>query len=144
MPGPSLAVLAVLTTDEVNACGARASSACLGIYRRFHNDVVARGADWLIARPLRILLILLLAWLVNRAVGRLIRRFVDPLERGTRGRGAGPAASVFIPLSGPLGERAPQRAETLALVLRSISRSVVLTIAGLMILGELDLNLGPL
>ncbi len=144
MPGPSIAVLAVLTPDEVNACGSRASSACLVIYRRFDNDVVARAADWLIARPLRILLILLLAWLVNRSVGRLIRRFVDQLERGTKVRGVGPASSVFIPLSGPLGERAHQRAETLALVLRSISRAVVLVIAALMILGELDLNLGPL
>jgi small conductance mechanosensitive channel len=56
----------------------------------------------------------------------------------------GPAASVLIPLSGPLGERAHQRAETLAQVLRSVTRAVVLSIAGLMVLAELDLDLGPL
>ena len=70
MPGPALAVLAVMSPDEVNACVSKASSACLVIFRRFHNDVVARAADWLIARPLRdpadLFSLCPGCWLVNR------------------------------------------------------------------------------
>lgn len=142
MPGPLL--LAALTPDEVSACGSDSSSACLVVYRWTHNEVVARAADWLIARPLRIVVILLLAWLANRFLRRVILRFVDQLERGTVVRGVGPAAGLSIPLTGPLGERAHRRAETIALVLRGIGRAVVLSIAGLMVLAELDLDLGPL
>jgi small conductance mechanosensitive channel len=142
MLGPFL--LAVLTPEEVNACSADSSSACLVVYRRTHNEVLAKAADWLIARPLRIVVILLLAWLANRALQRVIRRFVDQLERGTTVWGMGPSGPVSIPLSGPLGERGQRRAETIALVLRSVGRAVVLSIAALMVLGELDLDLGPL
>jgi small conductance mechanosensitive channel len=137
-------LLAVLTPDEINACSSDKSSACLLVFRRTHNEVLAKAADWLIARPLRIVVILLLAWLANRALHRVIRRFVDQLERGTTVWGLGPAGPVAIPLSGPLGERAHRRAETIALVLRSIGRAVVLSIATLLVLGELQLDLGPL
>ncbi|HEY2331968.1 MAG TPA: mechanosensitive ion channel domain-containing protein, partial [Acidimicrobiales bacterium] len=139
MPGLTSAALAVLTPDEVNACGDNASSACLEVYRRFGNDVVARAADWLIARPLHILLIIALAWLANFLMQRVIRRFVSRLDRGLA-----PRSSLGLPLPGPLSEPNRQRAATIAAVLRSITRVVITTIATLMILSELNLNLAPL
>jgi small conductance mechanosensitive channel len=143
MPDP-VVVLAAVTDEEVRACGNDSSSACLVVFRWTGNEVVARAADWMVARPFRILLILLIAWLANRAVQRVIRRFVDQLERASVSRGLGAGDAASLALSGPLGERAHRRAETIALVLRSLSKTAIWVIAALMIMSELNLNLGPL
>lgn len=139
-------LLATLTAGEVDACGDSPSAACLFVYDRTHNDVLSRSADWLIARPLKILLILVLAWVASRLLSSAIRRFVAGVERAsTVRRGIGePGEPASLLTTGPLGERAHQRAETLAAVLRSLGRVVIWTVAGLTILGEFDINLGPL
>jgi small-conductance mechanosensitive channel len=138
-------VLAKVTPEQVDACGDRASAACLFVYRQTHNDVLSRAADWLIARPLKIALLLVLAAIASRVLTRAIRGFVDGVERSSVRRGLGePGDTASLLSTGPLGERAHQRAETLAAVLKSLGRVVIWTVAGLTILGELDINLGPL
>ena len=136
-------VLATVTPAEADACGDRASAACLWVIRRTHNDVLARASDWLIARPLKILLIVVLAIISYRLIARAITKFIRGVERASVRTGVtGDAASLLT--TGTLGERARQRAETLAAVLRSLGRAVITVIAGLMILGEFDVDLGPL
>ena len=138
-------VLALMTSAEVDGCGNNSSAACLFVYRQTHNDVLARAADWLIARPLKIALIVVLAMIANRLMQRVIRQFVHGVERASVRRGVGqPAETASVMATGPLGDRAHQRAETLAAVLRSFGRMVVFVVAGLTILGEFDINLGPL
>jgi small conductance mechanosensitive channel len=138
-------VLARVTPEQADACGDRASAACLFVYRQTHNDVLSRAADWLIARPLKIALILVLAAIASRVLTRGIRSFVEGVERSSVRRGLGdPGDTASLLSTGPLGERAHQRAETLAAVLKSLGRVVIWTVAGLTILGELDINLGPL
>jgi small-conductance mechanosensitive channel len=129
MPPPGLTtvtgmLLATVDAAEAAACGDQASAACLLVYRATHNDVVARTADWLIARPLKIVLVLVLALIVGRILQRAVDRFVAGVRR-----------------TGVL--RAQQRATTLGAVLRSVGRVVVWTIAGLTILSEFDVDLGP-
>jgi small conductance mechanosensitive channel len=142
---PLVPVLAAVSAPEKDACGDGASAACLFVYRQTHNDVLARAADWLIARPLKILLILVLAAIASRVLSTGIRRFVAGLERASVKRGLGePGDTASLLSTGALGERAHQRAETLAAVLRSLGRVVIWTVAGLTILGEFDINLGPL
>jgi small conductance mechanosensitive channel len=137
--------LFAVTTAEKDACSDSASAACLFVYRRTHNDVVARTADWLIARPFKILLILVLAAIASRVLGTAIRRFVSGLEKASVKRGLGePGDTASLLSTGALGERAHQRAETLAAVLKSLGRVVIWTVAGLTVLGEFDINLGPL
>jgi small-conductance mechanosensitive channel len=141
------AILATVTAAESDACGDGASAACLQVYRWTHNDVLARAADWLIARPFKILLIVALAVAASYVLRRVIDKFVAGVERATHVArrepgGANDVASLFA--AAPLGERAHQRAETLAAVLRSLGRAVIWTIAGLTILGEFEINLGPL
>ena len=128
MPVPGL--FAALTAPEVGACGREAGAACLFVFRRSHNDVLARGADWVIARPLRIALIVVLALIASRLLQRAIRHFLAGLVR------ASTASSGSI--------RASQRAETIGLVLRSIAKVTVVSIAALMVLDELGLDLAPL
>jgi small conductance mechanosensitive channel len=114
-------------------CGASASATCTFVFRRTDNEVLARAADWLIAKPLRIGLVLLLALVASRLLERVIGRFIAGVE-GAAVRSAADTTGV----------RARQRAATIGAVLRSLAKAVIFVIAALMILGELDLDLAPL
>ena len=100
----------------------------------------AEAVDWLVHTPVKILTIVIVAWLVNRLARRLVARVAER-TRAAAARGARPGAS-----DGPDGgtPRADARARTVSDVLGSLASAAVITIAGLMILGELDINLGPL
>ncbi len=131
-------------TNEPPECIKDAGSWCRTVYNVTHNEWLAASADWLIAKPLRILLILLVAFLVRALAKRLI-------DRLTRGNG-----DKTPTLLRPLRERAPQalgalvserraqRAKTIGSVLKSIVSFVVYGLAFMLILGELGLNLGPI
>jgi small conductance mechanosensitive channel len=122
-------VLGAVTQQEVEACGADGSAACLATYRWTHNELLAKSADWFVAKPLTILLVVVLAFIATRLLTRAIRRFVLRVEA---------AAAIET------HARVVQRAETIGLVMRSLVRAVVALIAGSTILGELGVDLGPL
>lgn len=122
-------VLAAVTPQEVEACGGDGSAACLAAYRWTHNELVAKAADWFVAKPLTIGIVLLLAFVATALLTRAIRKFVRRVEMT-----AGVASSA----------RVSKRAETIGLVLRSVVRIGIAVIAGSTILGELGVNLGPL
>ena len=85
--------------------------------------------EWVLERPLKIGLIVGLAIVGSRLGGRLAARSIRSLATRSPLREAGP--------------RAEQRAATLAGVAESAIRIVVWGLAGLLLLGELGLNLGP-
>jgi small-conductance mechanosensitive channel len=130
--------------DEPPACVNESGSWCQHVFRLTNNEWLAASADWLVAKPLRILLILVVAMVVRS----LARRLIDRLTRDTEGKT--PA------LLRPLKERAPQalgalvserraqRARTIGSVLKSITSFVVFGLAFVLILGELGLNLAPI
>ena len=132
MPGLET-VFAAITTQESAACGDDAGAACLWVYRRTDSDLLARAADWLVARPLKIIVILLVGILLNRVLQRMINRFVHRM---------GDESSLLA--TGTRSDRARQRAETIGVVMRSITKAVVFVLVLLMVLGELGINLGPL
>ena len=151
-----LALAAVLTAqaaptaDEVAACGPadEASSLCLAIFRATGNEFLATTADTVIVKPAKVILILLLAFVVNHLIGRAIKRFV----RGMTGEGVQRrlgtlrerAPAALVTTGETTSRRAVQRAETIGALLRSVTAFAVWSIAALMILGELGLDLGPL
>jgi moderate conductance mechanosensitive channel len=140
-------LLAAVTVEEVEACGDQPGAACLFVFRRTGSDLLARSTDWLIARPLKVVLIVVIALVVNALAQRAISRFVESVERATVRRGIGPPSDPgSLLMTGPLGERAHQRAETIAVVLRSFAKVVIFGMASLMVLGAIapDVNLGPL
>jgi moderate conductance mechanosensitive channel len=117
---------------------------CKLVYGWTSNEWLAQFSEWLVAKPLTILLILLVA-LVGRAVlHRTIRHLAERAAGGTvpgvlqRGR-----ASALLEAS-LLSERRRQRAETMGSVLRSVTTGVVFTIAFVMILSELGIDIAPL
>jgi len=113
---------------------------------------------------------LIVTWIVRRAIRHLVERIVrageerqraaeaalgglpderetpTPGERAARRAAAGPPRTKAGPLSvlPPPGERIGQRARTLGSVLRNAATIVIWVIAGLIILGEFDVDLAPL
>ncbi|MGY6501270.1 MAG: mechanosensitive ion channel family protein [Acidimicrobiales bacterium] len=140
----------VPTAEEVvDACGEEPSWICRWVIENYENAGVATAADVLLARPLKIALILLVAWVVNRLVRRGIRRFTarladpDISTLGAIGR-MGKYTPTMLATTTQVNVRASARAETLSGVLRSVATVFIWGMAILMVLGELAINLGPL
>jgi moderate conductance mechanosensitive channel len=108
----------------------------------------AESSYVLILKPLRIVLIILVALLVRWLIHRAIRRLTSTSSRvGMPGllkplRERLPTAAVES--SAVMPERRKQRAEAIGSVLRSFVTAVVMTTAALFVLSELGFNLGPL
>ncbi|HYQ66748.1 mechanosensitive ion channel family protein [Actinophytocola sp.] len=109
-----------------------------------HNNWFAQSADWLVAKPLTILLILVVA-MVLRSIAR---RLIDKLTRANSG---GKVPALLRPLKerapqalgSLLSERRAQRAKTIGSVFKSITSVLVFGTAFMMILAELGVNLAP-
>lgn len=115
---------------------------CTQVYKLTENQWLAASANWLIAKPVKIVMILLIAFVIRLIARRLI-------ERLTSGNGKMPK------LLRPLRERAPQaltmlserraqRAKTIGSVLNSILSFAIYGLAFILILGELGVNLAPI
>ncbi len=130
----------VLSDDLAKACGAKPGFVCRQVYEATGNDGLAGAIDFLVTAPLRILLILALAFILNRLARRAIRRFTSRLvaSAGSSGR-----LKTMLEAGQP-DLRAAGRAATLGDVLRSLSTATIYGLALLTILGEVGINLGPL
>jgi small-conductance mechanosensitive channel len=138
--------------ELLDACGADPRFACEWVFERTDNESLATLSNWLVDRPLRIVLIAAVAWLINMVMRRVVGRGIDQLMfarsqesdfvRATRER----AGLVQKPseLSAELQERSKQRAQTVSAVLRSTITILIYGFAAMLILGELNINLGPL
>ncbi|WP_285500514.1 mechanosensitive ion channel family protein [Actinokineospora sp. NBRC 105648] len=116
---------------------------CAEVWRLTGNEWLAASAGWLVAKPLKILLIFAIAFAIRFALRRVI-------DRLTSGNGKTPA------LLRPLKERAPQalgslvserrqqRAKTIGSVLKSVITFLVYGLAFILALGELGVQLGPI
>lgn len=123
------------------------------------NSQAARIADFA-ARPVKVAVILLVAWLINRMVRRWVDRGVEtwlehrPTQADEVHRKSGEASGQIDELREVAlrrarllieqQERSSQRTRTLGAVLRSIASITVYGVAVMMSLGEFDVNLGPL
>jgi len=140
--------------DLAQACGADPSLVCRQVLEHTHSLWLAEVADVAFAKPFHILLVVAVAWVVTRVLHRATDQFVQRLAgRGQTTRRlkrrlrtaplAGRLPSAMLD-TGPMSLRAEARAETLGEVLRSVATLLVWGIAGITILGELGINLGPL
>lgn len=135
-------------------CGDAPSFICREVLDRTDSQRAAELADILFAKPLSILVVVLVAWAVHWLVHRAIDRFVRTLsgdapparrlKRRLRGTQLGQRLPSSVLSTGAYSLRTASRAATLGVVLRSMSGFVVWTIAAITVLGELGINLGPL
>jgi small-conductance mechanosensitive channel len=122
----------------LDVCGEDPSSACEWVLDSTGNELLARLADFLVGGPLKILLILLGALVVHRMLVRVVRRAAERVGRGA------PASLAAVTGNNLDDPRAAARAHTIGQVLGSIVGTVVALVAGLLVLGELGINLAPL
>ncbi len=127
---------------QILACGPRGSQTwlCSTVYRLTDSRDAAEVADAL-SRPIRILLVLVLAWVAARLACRIVTRSAQRMR----------LQQLFLGRPSPDGgtdeieaHRGAQRVETIASVLRNVVTVAVWSIAGLVVLGELGLDLAPL
>ncbi|HZP29083.1 MAG TPA: mechanosensitive ion channel domain-containing protein [Acidimicrobiia bacterium] len=141
---PRLVAAAASGSGLTDACGSpnQRNWLCTTTYRITGSKDAAEAAD-AVSKPLRIVIVLLLAYVAVRILKRVIRRIAARLQDdGTlsllRRRVGGPEPSPTAAL------RRAQRAETISSVLRNVTAVVIWTIALLIVLGELGVDLAPL
>ncbi|MFK8022708.1 MAG: mechanosensitive ion channel family protein [Ilumatobacter sp.] len=143
--------------DAAESCGPTSSYLCERVFEETGgNETLARLAGWVVDRPLKILIILSIAWLLTRFGRRALERLVSRLVASDRA--ATRRQLVRLGIHDPsrvLGEDDPvevariaarknMRAESISGVIGSTLYSVIWAIAIAMIIGELGLQLGPL
>lgn len=152
MLAPLLAQASAAVTPERirEVCGEDPTWICRRVLEETESDFWAQSADWIVAKPLVVVLIFIAAWLANRLVRRAIRRFTQQAkdERFQRRvaaiRRRTGVALLDTSASPIVGARRAQRADAIGAVLRSVATSTIYTLATFVALGELGLNLGPL
>ncbi|MEV1146047.1 mechanosensitive ion channel family protein [Micromonospora sp. NPDC049799] len=146
LPPPTLPAVEAPAPDPSPTC--LNDSLCKGVYDLTGSVWFAEGSYWILLKPVRIGLILLLAvvarWLVHRTISRLVRTTTDAgvptMLRPLRERipSAATEPGEFVP------ERRRQRAEAIGSVLRSLTTAFIMGIALLMVLKEFSFDLAPL
>jgi small-conductance mechanosensitive channel len=119
--------------DMPAACQPNDSWTCAAVYDwTGGNETLARGAAWLIGKPLAILVIvvgaMLVRWVATKAIDRVVRR----------------AENTPLPGNKHAFNRRGQRAKSLGTLLKSITTTVVFGIAFVMVLSEIGLNVAPI
>ncbi|HJL98951.1 MAG: mechanosensitive ion channel family protein [Acidimicrobiales bacterium] len=140
------------------ACGTDPAWLCRKVFEWTDNSDIAGVATWLVDRPVKVAVIALLALIIRRVVHRAIDGLIDRLmaERSSEEHDAVEAAEAATGtlrrdlLTEKLAslrertERARQRAKTLGVLFKSIASAVIGVVTIMMLLGEFDINLGPL
>ena len=149
----------IFFAQSTDVCVDGSGRLCSMLYDLTGNEALTSWLDLLLARPLAIAVVVALAWLVRRIAHRAVRKLVsEMLERHDAEESRRIAEEVDdgrfddapmrkrektkrIELQ---AERARQRTRTLGAVLRSTATAVIVTLAGLIVLAEIGVNLGPL
>lgn len=140
-------VLAASVSDPglVDACGPKGEQSwlCSTVYRITGDSHAAEVADAL-AKPIRIVVILLIAWIAVRITRVFTARLVRHLSGGVEKLASIRGGVSFVD-TGPMPHaRRVQRAETIGAVVRSIITILIWSIAVLTVLEVLGVNLAPL
>ena len=153
--------MSILAQDATGSepCGGGADFLCDWVFDITDSERIAEIADWVVERPLKVIVIFVVAYILNRVVRRGIDRFVARLvadreerrlerERDEIDDGRFDAfrqkAIRKARMLAQSEERSKQRAQTLGTVMRSIATAVIYSIAILISLAEFDINLAPL
>ena len=140
----------VLTAVDPDApCNDENGSVCRFVYDHLgRNETLADIASWLVDRPLRIIVVLLVAWIlsivarrwVKRVVARIIAPTTSPVQRLER-MGIEVTATMAPSLYDP---RRESRSTSISAVLTSTIVVSIWTVALITVLGTVGIELGPL
>jgi moderate conductance mechanosensitive channel len=132
----------VASTD----CPTSGGDLCRLVEDSTHNAWLARASNWLIAKPLSILALVLIGlvirWLLHRAIDKITAAAaVGPIPSViARGR----LPQLFIDPDSAAAQRREQRANTMGGLLKSITTGVIAVIVLFMVVAQLGYNIAPL
>ena len=137
-------------TALTNACGDNTGWFCERVFEWTGSKAWARAAEWVIAKPLSIFLVVLIAaivamivrWMISRSMGRLLLAG-STKKHGRKGKFRRRTSEVLL-ASGDSSVRTQARLETLTAVFRSIGTALVWFVALFFALDILGISLGPL
>jgi small conductance mechanosensitive channel len=102
--------------------------------------------EWFVARPIAIVLIIILAlivrWSISRAIDRIVRRASEGSVPAVLARTK--AGEVLADLRPGAAIRRRERATTMGLVLKSMASGLVMAVAAIMILAEVGVEVAPI
>jgi small-conductance mechanosensitive channel len=102
--------------------------------------------EWFVARPIAILLIVVLAllvrWSISRAIDRIVRRAGEGSIPSVLARTK--AGEVLADLRPGVADRRRERAMTMGSVLKSMASALILGITVIMILAEVEVEVAPI
>ena len=146
-----------LPMELSDACGDDPGFICEWIWDNTENEKLSEIISWIIERPLKVVVILFVAMIVNRllrrAIDRMVERIVSAREQEQEAAKiesektlstVGERARRKLQRISEHGERSRQRALTLGAVLRGTSTAIVYLMGLMIALGEIGLDLGPL
>jgi small-conductance mechanosensitive channel len=120
----------------------KASDLCDWVWTSTGNRWLTSSSYYILLKPLRIVLIILVAMIARFVLRRAIKRLVARTASGDMTNALKPLRLKIQDTM--FRERRRQRAEAIGSVLMSFTTAIVFSIAGLMILAELGIDLGPL
>jgi len=125
---------------------------CNWTFEATDNHRLANAADVLIGRPLAVIGLVVLLFVVRWVLHRLIDRLVARAQEGVLPRSSGRfhllrgrfPRQPLAPELAPTSTRRLQRAKTMGDLLKSIVTGLLIAVFGTMILSELGLNIAPI
>jgi len=136
-----------LPADLVAACGDDPGWGCEHMYDWTGSKWLSNAVEWVLAKPLTILLILLVAAIVARVVRwlitRTLRRLMAAADGGASSRLGRRTSSVLLS-AGDDSLRNTARVGTLTAVFRSLATALVWFVAMVAIFDVLGVSLGPI
>ncbi len=136
-----------LPADLVAACGDDPGWGCEHVFDWTGSKWLANTVEWVLAKPLTILLIVLAAAIVARMIRwfitRTLRRLMVSASGSTGGRIGRHTSSVLLS-AGDDSLRNTARVETLTAVFRSLATALVWFVAMVAIFDVLGVSLGPI
>ena len=139
------ALLEISRSTEV--CGTEPSWICERVLDWTGSEGFASASVWIVDKPLTVLIILVLAIIARRVVRRAIDHMVERIasdKKHAEEDEAARTAEEGRTWDPERTERSSQRATTLGTLFKSVATTIVWAVALMMLLGEFDVNLGPL
>jgi small conductance mechanosensitive channel len=133
--------------DIPRTCQNPDSMTCAAVYRWTHNEYLAHAASWVIGKPLAIIGLVLLAWVLRWMMHRLIDKLVRRAESGVVPsrlshlvEGDESTAEGAFPHS----SRRVQRAKSLGSLLRSLTTGLIYGVIFVMVLSQVGVDIAPI
>ncbi len=147
-PMPVGAPIEPLDPGLLEACGDDPTAVCEWVWDRTTNETLAKLADWFIGKPLTVVVILGVAFVLSRIVRHFVRKAVYRVvvtDREAAGRALqriNPAAEPSVPAAED--PRRTARAKSISAVVASTISVIIWVMAVFVALGELSIDLAPL